>query len=82
MQERIEYYATLTVEQYLQEPFLERVEALSKVFLNGSPKPERTKNFIKNIIEPLQEQKKEERDQNGVNWIKKRIDEIVIVRYD
>ena len=84
MKERIEYYATLTVEQYLDEPFLERVESLSKVFLNWRPKPERTKKFVEKIIKPLEKKSKEKKDERGVNWIKKRINEdawVVIVRY-
>jgi len=81
MRERIEYYTTLTPEQYLQEPRRERLEALNKVFMKWTENPEWAKSFVEKIIKPLQKERKDKKDLELAQWIKNNKD-MVIVRFE
>lgn len=77
----IEYWSTLELNEYLQEPEALRHKVLSETFLNSKPKPSWTKKFIDNIIKPFTQRIDNTKDQKWAKRIADKKYDLSIIRY-
>ncbi len=79
--EMIQYYNTLTLEQYLKEPKKERHLNLRIAFMNKIPKPDYVNTFAEEKLKPLEIKRKETEDLESSKWIKEKWKNWNIIRY-